>query len=68
MKIIKRGTIQKPIKKFECMECGTVFLAEYGEYQNANQIEYCHDGIEAKCICPVCGKMVWIDKKYQSLC
>ena len=50
------------------MECGTVFLAEYGEYQNANQIEYCHDGIEAKCICPVCGKMVWIDKKYQSLC
>ena len=62
MKIIQKGKITKPTKRFTCHYCSTIFEAELGEYQNADQIEAMHDGIIAKCKCPICGQMVYIDK------
>lgn len=61
MKIIERGKIPKNTKRFYCKNCGTVFDADKGEYVSADQMEYMHDGILYKCICPVCKKWAYID-------
>lgn len=61
MEIIKNGDLnqmRKP-KLFACKKCGCAFRADNTEYQSANQMEYCHDGISAKCKCPCCGSMVY---------
>lgn len=61
MKIIKRGKIPEEGKKqFECKNCGTIFLAEIGEYHSLSQMAYVHDGIQYECICPVCHKKAYI--------
>ena len=60
MKIISRGEIPVPVRRFECDYCGTIFEAEKGEFHSCGQYAYIHDGLEWECKCPVCGKMVYI--------
>lgn len=56
MKIIKQGSKEKVnrTKRFVCNKCGCEFEANYGEYENASQLEMIHDNISAKCRCPFC--------------
>lgn len=63
MKIIKRGDPKRPSQRFTCTNCETIFEADYGEYHNADQIEYMHDGILYKCQCPVCNEMAYVDRE-----
>lgn len=63
MKIIKRGDSKRPSQRFTCTNCETIFEADYGEYQNADQMEYMHDGILYKCKCPVCNQMAYVDRE-----
>ena len=62
MLIIHRGEVPDITKRFECKYCGTLFEAAEGEYVSCNQMEYMHDGLEYKCLCPVCGRTVYIEK------
>ena len=62
MKIIKRGELPFGTKQFSCNYCGTAFEASKGEYRSCGQLAYIHDGIEFECKCPVCGKMVYINR------
>lgn len=62
MKIIKKGEIPKQTKRFKCKHCGTIFEAEKGEYNGANQLAWI-DGIEYESTCPVCGHTVTIDRR-----
>ena len=59
MKILVEGKIPKKTKRFKCGNCGCEFEADEGEYKNADQWAYLHDGIECQCECPCCHKMVY---------
>lgn len=59
MLILKKGKMPNGAKRFVCIYCGTVFKAEYGEYQNASQLEYMHDGIVNRCQCPICKRITF---------
>ena len=50
MKIIRKGTPPKNIKRFECLQCGCIFDAGESEYK-------CEEfyGFSVKCSC--CGEM-----------
>lgn len=58
MKILKQGNLSKlhKYKKFECSDCGCIFLADQTEYINcSNQREGSMFRIE----CPCCKRNVW---------
>lgn len=62
MEILRQGDRSRtiPRKRFECENCGGVFVATSGEYRPASYIESAHDSIEASCECPVCKKTVYL--------
>lgn len=66
MEILKKGD-QDQIransqKRFECGCCGCIFTAAIGEYRFASPIAVMHDGVEALCECPCCGRTVYLQR------
>ncbi len=64
MRIIKRGEYSecRRLQVFGCKRCGCVFEANNREYEAASQVESVFDGIIAKCRCPQCGTMVYLQR------
>lgn len=62
MKIIKKGTVDGAIKRFECKGCGCVFEANKREYCDSSWREVMLCVLpNYKCACPICGNMVYAD-------
>ena len=59
MLILKRGRVPNGAKRFICIYCGTIFRAEYGEYENASRLEYTHYGVANRCKCPICERITF---------
>nr|DAI25543.1 MAG TPA: Transcription initiation factor IIE, alpha FINGER, Transcription [Caudoviricetes sp.] len=64
MRIIKRGEYseRRRLQVFDCKRCGCVFEVNNHEYEAASQVESVFDGIIAKCRCPQCGTMVYLQR------
>jgi len=59
MLILKKGRVSNEAKRFVCIYCGTIFRAEYGEYENASQFECARYGVVNRCVCPVCKRITF---------
>lgn len=57
MEIVKEGKLPEKKRKFICVYCGTVFIANDNEYVMCDAWSYLHDNLVAKCNCPMCGKL-----------
>lgn len=63
MEILKRGKLKAERKKFTCPYCGSVFIADSGEYGHKSHIDRGEYVEQYWCKCPVCNNQVekWID-------
>ena len=56
MRIIKRGNLNKQIK-FECQDCGSIFIAEKGEWRIPGRLD--DENADYACECPICKRIVY---------
>lgn len=59
MEILKMGVIpEEKTVKFECRNCGCVFLEERKKCTIASVLEQAMDHVDLLCECPTCKRMV----------
>lgn len=62
MKIIKAGKKPEYKRRFECRECGCVFIAEKSEYRTVAEEYQC---VSYVCKCPCCGERCYGGQEYE---